>query len=135
VAVPVLEPAGKIFKQYHPPGIPRITLFMLFQHSLNFVIFIQAAIILEPGPSSNRHVALPVPEPAGKILKQYHPPRIPRITLFMMFRHSLVIFIQTAVILETGPGGNRHVAVPVPELAGNFLNNIIHPGFQELHYL
>ena len=33
----------------------------------------------------------------------------------MMFRHSLyqVIFIQAAVIFETGPGCSRHVAVPV----------------------
>ena len=33
----------------------------------------------------------------------------------MMFQHSLyqVIFIQAAVIFETGPGSSRHVAVPV----------------------
>ena len=33
----------------------------------------------------------------------------------MMFQHSLyqVIFIQAAVIFETGPGCSQHVAVPV----------------------
>jgi hypothetical protein len=53
------------------------------------VIFIQAAVILETGPGGNQHVAVPVSEPAGIIFKQYHPPGIPRITLFTMFRHSL----------------------------------------------
>jgi hypothetical protein len=57
--------------------------------SINFVIFIQAAVIPENGPGGNRHVAVPVLEPAGKIFKQYHPPEIPRITLFMLFQHSL----------------------------------------------
>jgi hypothetical protein len=56
-------------------------------NNINFVIFIQA-VILKTEPGGNRHVAVPVPEPAGKIFKQYHPPGIPRITLFMMFRHS-----------------------------------------------
>ena len=93
--------------------------------NLNNIIlsqFCQAAIICETGPSSSRHVAVPVPEPAGRNLK-YYSSGILRITLFMMFKYSslsinFVIFIQAAVIFETGPGSCRHVAVPVLEPAG-----------------
>jgi hypothetical protein len=92
VAVLVLELAGMLFKQYYSSRIPRITLITMFWHSIlsiNFVIFIQAAVILKTGPGGNWHVAVPVPGPASTIFQQPHPPGIPRITLFMMFQHSL----------------------------------------------
>ena len=44
---------------------------------------------------------------------------------------NFVIFIQAAVIFETGPGSSRHVAVPVPAPAIHIFN----PGFRELYYL
>jgi hypothetical protein len=40
--------------------------------SNNFVILIQAAIILETRPGGNRHVAVLVLEPAGMLFKQYY---------------------------------------------------------------
>jgi hypothetical protein len=58
-------------------------------------------------------VAVPVSEPAGMLFKQYYSSEFHYLLCSGILSNNFVIFIQAAVILKTGPGGNRHVAVPV----------------------
>ena len=88
----------------------------MFQHSLYQDISIQAAVICKTRLGSSRHVAVPIPGPAGSNFKYHYSSGIPRITLFDVPTFSL-IFIQAAIIFKTRPGSSRNVAVPVPELA------------------
>ena len=59
------------------------------------------AVILENGPEGNLHVAVPVPELAGRIFKKYYSSRISRITLFMIF--SLLLLFKLPQIFKMNP--------------------------------
>ena len=65
---------------------------------------------------------MPVPEPADMFFKSYilffRDSEICIIYDVLTLSINFVIFIQAAVICETGPGSCRNVAVPVPEVAG-----------------
>ena len=48
---------------------------------------------LETGPGGNLNVAVPGPDPASNIFKQYYPHGIPKIMTSTIFRHSLSILL------------------------------------------